>query len=59
MLHELNFVTGKKILSSGIKIALSLQYIRPLTDGDGALLERYSKDLPTVSRLSEMLPTQI
>jgi hypothetical protein len=59
VLHELNFVTGKKILANGIKIALSLQYIRPLTDGDGALLERYSKDLPMVSRLSEMLPTQI
>ena len=59
VLHELNFVTGKKILAGGIKIALSLQYIRPLTNGDSALLERYSKDLPTVSRLSEMLPTQI
>jgi hypothetical protein len=59
VLHELNFVTGKKILASGIKIALSLQYVRPLTSGDSALLERYSKDLPTVSRLSEMLPAQM
>jgi hypothetical protein len=59
VLHELNFVTGKKILASGIKIALSLQYVRFLTNRDSVLLERYSKDLPTVSRLSEMLPTQM
>lgn len=59
VLHKLNFVTGKKILASGAKIAQSLQPIRPLTSGDSALLQRYCKDLPTVSRLSEMLPTQI
>ncbi len=59
VLHKLNFVTGKKILASGAKIAQSLQSIRPLTSGDRALLQRSSKDLPTVSRLSEMLPTQI
>jgi hypothetical protein len=59
VLHDLNFVTGKKILASGIKIALFLQYVRVLTNGDSALLERYSKDLPTVSRLSEMLPAKM
>jgi hypothetical protein len=59
VLRELNFVTGKKILASGIKIALSFQYIRPLTTEDNALLERYSKDLPTVATLSEMLPRQV
>lgn len=58
-LHKLNFVTGKKILASSAKIAQSLQSIRPLTSGDSALLQWYSKDLPTVSRLSEMLPMQI
>jgi hypothetical protein len=56
VLHELNFAAGKKILASGIKIALSLQYIRPLTNRDSALLERYSKDLPTVSSLSALRP---
>ncbi|SRR6266540_3276469 len=59
VLHKLNFFTGKKILASGAKIAQSLQSIRPLTSGDSALLQRFSKDLPTVSRLSEMLPMQI
>lgn len=59
VLHKLNFVTGKKISASGAKIAQSLQSFRPLTGGDSALLQRYSKDLPTVSRLSEMLPMQI
>ena len=59
VLHELNFGTGKKILASGVKIAQSLQPIRPLTSADSALLQRYSEDLPTVTRLSEMLPAQI
>jgi hypothetical protein len=59
VLHRLNFVTGKKIVASGAKIAQSLQSFRPLIGGDGELLQCYSKDLPTVSRLSEMLPMQI
>jgi hypothetical protein len=59
VLHKLNFVTGKKMLASGVKISQSLQTYRPLTSGDSALLQQYSKDLPTVSRLSEMLRMQI
>ncbi|MDP2606731.1 MAG: hypothetical protein Q8S00_29690 [Deltaproteobacteria bacterium] len=59
VLHKLNFVTGKTILAGGAKISQSLQTYRPLTSGDSTLLQQYSKDLPTVSRLSEMLPTQI
>jgi len=59
VLRKLNFVTGKTILASGAKIAHTLQCIRPLTSEDSALLQHYSKDLPTVSKLSEMLPTQV
>lgn len=59
VLHKLNFVTAKKILASGTKIAQSLQPIRPLTRGDSILLQQYSQGLPTVSRLSDMLPGQI
>ena len=59
VLRKLNFVTGKKILASGAKIAHTLQCIRPLASEDSALLQHYSKDLPTVSKLSEMLPTQV
>jgi hypothetical protein len=50
VLRKLNFVTGKKILASGARIAHSLQCIRPLTTGDSALLQQYSKNLPTVSK---------
>ena len=59
VLHNLNFVTGKKILVSGIKIALVLQNIRQLTEGDSASLEQYSQGLPRVVSLSEMLPRKI
>jgi len=59
VLRKLNFGTGKKILASGAKIAHTLQCNRPLTSEDSALLQHYSKDLPTVSKLSEMLPTQV
>lgn len=45
ILHELEFISGRKIKANGKLIGRSLQAIRPLTDGDIELLERYSANL--------------
>jgi len=56
LLHKLSFVTGKKILASGAKIAQSLQSIRPLTSGDSTLLQSYAQRLLKAHKLSEIIP---
>jgi hypothetical protein len=56
LLHKLSFVTGKKIVASGAKIAQSLQSIRSLTSEDSALLQSYAQRLPKAHKLSEIIP---
>jgi hypothetical protein len=45
LLHKLQFATGNTIKVSGRLIAQTLQTIRPLSDEDGLLFEKYSKKL--------------
>lgn len=42
LLQKLEFVSGKRITVSGGAIGNTLEAIRPLSEADGALLERYS-----------------
>jgi hypothetical protein len=45
VLHQLEFVSGKKIRLYGRMIGRTIQAIRPLSDSDIELLEKYSRSL--------------
>lgn len=58
VLHQLKFITGKRISAQGAKIAQSLQLIRPLTSSDSALLQTHAQKLPRARKLSDIIPVQ-
>lgn len=53
LLHSLNFVSGKKITATGRAIGNAIQTIRPLSEADGLLLEKYSQTLKINSSKSD------
>src|SRR5205807_363408 len=45
LLHNLEFVSGKRITASGREIGITLQAIRPLSKNDTVLLRQYAQNI--------------